>query len=74
MIKLDTKKNKIKNHSARSTAVSRFARAGINEQEIIKIVGHSSSNSLKPYLQFDSEPHSYLINIHEEVSSVKNLK
>lgn len=61
MIGLDIKKIKITNHSARSTAVSHLAKAGINELEIIKLTGHSSSNSLKPYLKLDNEHHSNLI-------------
>ncbi|KAK0070822.1 hypothetical protein PV326_002045, partial [Microctonus aethiopoides] len=60
-IGLDTKNKKISNHSHRSSAVSNLAKAGINEQELIKITGHSSSKSIKPYLQLDNEHHSNLV-------------
>lgn len=60
-IGLDTKNKKISNHSHRSSAVSTLAKAGINEQELIKITGHSSSKSIKPYLQLDNEHHSQLV-------------
>lgn len=41
--------------------MSHLAKAGVNEQKIIKITGHSSSQSLKPYLQLDSQHHSNII-------------
>jgi integrase len=42
---LDTKRLKITNHSARSSAVTMLASSGIGEQELIKITGHSSGAS-----------------------------
>ncbi|XP_068912445.1 uncharacterized protein [Tenebrio molitor] len=58
---LDTKRLKITNHSARSSAVTMLASSGIGEQELIKITGHSSGASIKPYLQLNEEHHSRLI-------------
>lgn len=58
---LDVKRVKITNHSTRSTAVSQLAKAGVGEQQLIKITGHSSAGSLRPYLQMDQEHHSKLI-------------
>lgn len=51
------KKKKITNHSSRATIISHMAKIGINEQELIKISGHSSSSSIKPYLQLNDEHH-----------------
>lgn len=48
-------------------------KAGVNQQEIIKITGHSSSSSLKPYLQLDDEHHLNLINKLRENREVVNL-
>lgn len=58
---LDVKKAKICNHSLRSSAISHLAKAGIGEQELIKISGHSSANSLKPYLQLDESHHKSIV-------------
>lgn len=60
-IGLNTKIKRISNHSHRSSAVSHLAKAGVNEQEVIKITGHSSSNSIKPYLQLDNDHHMNLV-------------
>lgn len=49
------------NHSARATAVSNLAKKEVSEQQLIKITGHSSSQSIKPYLQLDSEHHQNII-------------
>lgn len=55
--------NKIfSNHSHRATAVSQLAKAGVSEQELIKITGHGNSNSIKPYLQIDEQHHQNIIN------------
>lgn len=58
----NTENQKISNHSSRATAVSNLAKAGVNEQQLIKISGHSSSHSIKPYLQLDKEHHETIIN------------
>ncbi|KAK9738014.1 Phage integrase family [Popillia japonica] len=58
----NTENQKISNHSSRVTAVSNLAKAGVNEQQLIKISGHSSSHSIKPYLQLDKEHHETIIN------------
>lgn len=69
-IGLDTKKCKITNHSHRSSAISTLARKGVGDQELIKLTGHSSTNSLKPYLQLNPEHHLKLIeNLREEISA-----
>ncbi|KAK9878601.1 hypothetical protein WA026_022863 [Henosepilachna vigintioctopunctata] len=60
-IGLDTKKQKISNHSNRSSAVSILAQSGANLQEIIKITGHSSSESLKPHLKLTNEHHGKIL-------------
>lgn len=60
-IGLDTKKQKISNHSNRSSAVSILTQSGANLQEIIKITGHSSSESLKSYLKLTNEHHSKIL-------------
>ncbi|KAJ4436708.1 hypothetical protein ANN_16840 [Periplaneta americana] len=59
---LDVKKQKIANHSSRCIAVSNMTRIGIQEQELIKITGHSYASSLKPYLQINEEHHSEILN------------
>lgn len=56
-IGLDTEKEKITNHSNRATAVSTLSKAGVSEQTLIKITGHSSAASIKPYLQMDKTHH-----------------
>ncbi|KAJ4431507.1 hypothetical protein ANN_20105 [Periplaneta americana] len=60
-IGLDVKKQKITNHSSRCTAVSNMTRIDIQEQELIKITGHSCASSLKPYLQINEEHHSEIL-------------
>ena len=60
-IGLDTKKIKITNHSNRSTVVSCLAKAGVGEHQITKITGHSSTSSIKSYLQLDSDHHVTLV-------------
>lgn len=60
-IGLETKKLKISNHSHRSAAVSTLAKKGVGEQQLIKLTGHSSVHSVKPYLQIDPEHHSNLV-------------
>ena len=59
---IDTKKARITNHSNRSSAVSVLANAGANLQEIIKVTGHSTPNSLKPYLKLNEQHHTKIIN------------
>lgn len=54
---LNTKLIKITNHSNRSTAVSQLANAGVSEQQIIKITGHNSTHSIKPYLHMSTDRH-----------------
>lgn len=60
-IGLDVKNIKITNHSYRSTAVSQLAKAGVQEQQLIKITGHGSVTSIKPYLQLDAEHHTKIV-------------
>lgn len=60
-IGVNTKKFKVTNHSHRSSTISALAKNGVGEQEMIKLTGHSHANSLKPYLQLDSEHHLKLI-------------
>lgn len=60
-IGLDVKNKKITNHSHRCSTVSNLAKAGVTEQEVIKITGHSSSSSIKPYLQLNSDHHQNLV-------------
>lgn len=59
---LDVKRRKITNHSTRSTAVTQMVKAGVSEQEVIKITGHQSAGSIRPYLQLDQTHHVKLIN------------
>lgn len=61
-IGIDTKKIKITNHSNRSSAVSNLTKSGDNLQEVIQMTGHSSSESLKPYLKLSNEHHLNIIN------------
>lgn len=63
-IGIDTKKVKITNHSNRSSAVSNLTKSGANLQDFIQITGHSSSESLKPYLKLSNEHH---LNIVEKM-------
>ena len=67
---LNTKNRKITNHSSRATAVSSLAKAGVSDQQLIKISGHSSSHSIKPYLQLDKDHHETLINQMRETNNV----
>ena len=53
----------ISNHSNRSSAVSNLTKKGVCEQEVIKMTGYSSTNSLKPYLQLDEEHHANIVNV-----------
>lgn len=72
-IGLDTKRVKITNHSNRSTAVSQLSKAGTSIQEIIKITGHSSANSVQPYLQLNEEHHSSIISsLRNETKTIKS--
>lgn len=41
--------------------MSTLAKASIIEQELIKINEHSSSKSIKPYLQLDNDHHSHFV-------------
>lgn len=65
-IGLNVKKIKVTNHSNRSSAVSNLTKSGANLQEIIQITGHSSTESLKPYLKLTNEHH---YNIIEKIRS-----
>lgn len=69
LIGLDTTTKKITNHSNRATAVSSLAKAGIAEQQIIKITGHCSTHSIKPYLQLDQEHHQSILNQMRNVNN-----
>lgn len=60
-IGLNTKSNKISNHSLRSTAISHLAKRGVGEIQLTKISGHSSVTSIKPYVQLDSEHHLQIV-------------
>ncbi|KAJ3661308.1 hypothetical protein Zmor_005708 [Zophobas morio] len=60
-IGIDIKKKKISNHSLRSTAVSQLAKAGVGEEQLIKITGHANTFSIKPYLQLDGDHHYQMI-------------
>lgn len=60
-IGIDIQNNKITNHSNRASTVSSLAKAGVSDQQIIKITGHSNSTSIKPYLQLDCAHHENLI-------------
>lgn len=61
MLGLKTDKKRITNHSLRATAVSKLAKEGIEEQQLIKITGHSNAKSITPYLQMDAEHHAKII-------------
>lgn len=52
---------KITNHSLRATAVSKLAKSGVSEQNLIKITGHSNAKSISSYLQMDEDHHRKLI-------------
>ncbi|XP_031337211.1 uncharacterized protein LOC116174575 [Photinus pyralis] len=69
-IGVDTTITKITNHSLRSSAVSHLARGGVGEEQLIKITGHASTASIKPYLQLDSCHHAKIIGkMRNEASS-----
>lgn len=70
---LDTVTKKITNHSARSSAVSNLSKAGVGEQELIKVTGHNSASSIKPYLQLNQEHHSNIINNLRENTQEETL-
>lgn len=61
LIGVDTKKIKVTNHSNRAAAVTQLAKIGITEHEIVNITGHSSTSSIKSYLQVDGEHHESII-------------
>lgn len=60
-IGIDTKSSKITNHSIRATAVSHLAKAGVGEEQLIKLSGHSNTHSIRPYLQMDMAHHSHIV-------------
>ena len=60
-IGLDVHTNKITNHSNRASTVSTLSKSGISDQQVIKITGHSNANSIKPYLQLDTNHHANLV-------------
>jgi hypothetical protein len=41
--------------------VTELSKSGVNNQELIKITGHSSSSSIKSYLQLDKDHHGKII-------------
>ncbi|KAJ3655633.1 hypothetical protein Zmor_014754 [Zophobas morio] len=70
---LDTKSRKITNHSARSTALSQLTKAGIGEQQLTKITGHSSAGSIRPYLQLDSSHHNKIVTtFRQDITAVES--
>lgn len=44
---LEVKSKNITNHTKRSTAVGEFAIRVVEEQQLLKITGHSNQNSIK---------------------------
>ena len=58
---INTDKVKVTNHSLRATAVSKLAKQAVEEQQLIKITGHSNSKSLSSYIQMDEEHHEGII-------------
>ncbi|KAF2905964.1 hypothetical protein ILUMI_00214 [Ignelater luminosus] len=58
---IDTKTRKITNRSLRSTAASHLSKAGVGEQELIKITEHGNSSSIQPYLLMDVGHHEQII-------------
>lgn len=58
---LTNKNIKLTNHSLRATAVSKLAKKGVGEQQLIKLSGHSNTKSLTPYIQMDENHHRLLI-------------
>lgn len=71
-IGIDIKKTKVTNHSARATAVSSLAKNGVQEEQLIKITGHSNTHSIKPYLQMDTEHHQNIIKAMRSDNSIAN--
>lgn len=69
---LDVKRRKISNHSIRSSAVTSLAKAGVGEQQLMKITGHHNINSIKSYLQLDGGHHQSIINQMREVTATSN--
>ena len=57
-----TKKARVTNHPNQYSAVSVLVSSGANLQEIIKVKGHSTLNSLKPYLKLSEQHHVKIIN------------
>lgn len=72
-IGLDTKNKKFTNHSHRSSAVTHLAQSEITEQELMKITGHTSSNSLKPYLNMQSKRHEEILSRIRNSSNTTNV-
>jgi len=48
--------------------VSSLVKAGVSEQNLIKITGHSSASSIKPYLQLQTDHHLNLVSSLREHS------
>lgn len=70
-IGLDTLSKKFTNHSNRSTAVTHLANANVPEQQLMKITGHTNSNSIKTYLQMQSTHHEEIINSMRKAATSK---
>lgn len=60
---LDTTNKKISNHSHRATAVTHLANANIPEQQLMKITGHTNSNSIQSYLNMQQNRHEEIVNL-----------
>lgn len=58
---LDMQIKKITNHSSRATAVTTLAKAGVSEQQIMKITGHANPNSIQSYLHLDPRHHGQIV-------------
>src|SRR5699024_5035067 len=58
---LQTNRLKVSNHSHRASAVSSLAKQGVSEQQLVKITGRAHTNSIKSYLQLDTEHHFNLV-------------
>lgn len=71
-IGIDIKKTKVTNHSARATAVSSLVKNGVQEEQLIKITGHSNIHSIKPYLQMDAEHHQNIIEAMRSDNTIEN--
>lgn len=69
---IDTSSKKVTNHSFRSTAVTHLANADIQEQQVMKITGHSNSKSLKPYLNMQTTRHAEIINKMRGIETEKS--